>query len=146
MRERYSMTTIQASSRPCRLARICSMQWPLPCSCSMRTGTGSRAQSAVSGRRGRPTPHAGLLSLTPQQPSQKFEGDWCDGEGVRHRWRWVFRAVINESGQVDYVIATEIDIAGWGARVGSWCCVVVFVVLFLVVFCVLCFSLVFVLF
>src|SRR3569833_2818381 len=121
MRERYSMTTIQASSRPCRLARICSMQWPLPCSCSMRTGTGSRAQSAVSGRRGRPTPHAGLLSLTPQQPSQKFEGDWCDGEGVRHRWRWVYRAVFNESGQVDYVIATEIDIAGWGARVGSWC-------------------------
>src|SRR3569623_1405497 len=61
-----------------------------------------------------------LLSLTPQQPSQKFEGDWCDGEGVRHRWRWVFRAVFNEPGQVDYVIGTEIDIAGWGARVGCW--------------------------
>ena len=57
--------------------------------------------------------------LNPQQPSQKFEGDWCDAEGVRHRWRWVFQAVFDEAGQVRYVLGTEID-TGWGARAGSW--------------------------
>src|SRR3569832_138185 len=57
--------------------------------------------------------------LNPQQPSQKFEGDWCDAEGVRHRWRRVFQAVFDEAGQVRYVLGTEID-TGWGARAGSW--------------------------
>lgn len=61
-----------------------------------------------------------LQGLNAQQPGRKFEGDWRDVEGVRHRWRWTFKAVFDESGRIRYVFGTEIDIASWGARAGSW--------------------------
>src|SRR3569832_1840714 len=57
--------------------------------------------------------------LNPQQPSQKFEGDWCDAEGVRLRWRCVFHAKNKKTKQKRNKQSTEID-TGWAARAGSW--------------------------
>lgn len=58
--------------------------------------------------------------LKVQKTSEKFEGNWRDAEGVRRRWRWMFKATLDVSGHVRNICGTEIDIAGWGARAGSW--------------------------